>query len=182
MPPCSSAGARTSGPWTAGTISSRSPPLTSSRRSSGRQAGVDNTAPLRGHVLVGIERLLCGPLCRRYVAEVQAHPGPGAIPAAKRIDQDIRRLQMRARFGVPCLPALEAGEGVVSLTGTADLNERLGRGSTPRGCHARRLAGLLPVVRRPRRVTQTFSLLTRRELEQRFQRRGGRIDTGVAVA
>ena len=117
-----------------------------------------------------------------YMAEVHAHPGPGAIPAAQRIDQDIRRLQMRCCFGVPCLPPLEAGEGIAFLARTADLDERLGRGSTLRRCHPRRLAGLLPVVGRPRGIAQTFSFLTRRELEQRLQRRGGGIDTGVAVA
>ncbi len=80
------------------------------------------------------------------------------------------------------LPALEPGERVVLLRGAADLDERLrrahagrcgfGRSSRRDGCDARRLAGLLRVVRRPGRIAEPFRLLPRRQLEQRVERAG----------
>ena len=73
----------------------------------------------------------------------------------------------------------------------ADLDERLERDAgrpgvgsalAPRRLDARRLAGLLGVVRRPGRVALAFGLLAGRQLQQRLERPRARVDAGVPVA
>ena len=74
------------------------------------------------------------------------------------------------------LPALEPGERVFLALGAADLDHRqLGLG----GLHPRRLACLLPIVWRPRRVA--FALLLE-QLEQRLERARLRIDPRMPIA
>src|SRR5262245_37146057 len=93
------------------------------------------------------------------------------------------------------LPALETGERVVLSAGAGDLDQgvlrcappwrtALGRRVATRlgRLDARRLALLLPVVRRPRRVAQPFLLVSRREIEERFQRSRVFVDRRVPVA
>src|SRR6478672_6274730 len=98
MRPCSSDGAPTSGRKTAPTTSSRSRPLTSSRRC---------LVPLVRQVLIRVERFLRGAELLGDVLKIDANAGPRAVTAAQGVDERVGRLQVRRRFGVPGLPALE---------------------------------------------------------------------------
>ena len=92
---------------------------------------------------------------------------------------------------MPHLPALEPGQRFLLLRRAPDLDQRL-RGhasaaprfapSSARRLHARRLAGLLRIVRRPGRVAEAFRFLPRRQLQQRVERAGTVVDAGVPVA
>src|SRR5690349_16854486 len=79
-------------------------------------------------------------------------------------------------------PPREAGERVVLAVGSRDFNQRIARGAAAGWLGARRLSGLLPVMRRPRRVAEAFALMPRREVEQTCKGAGGSVDRGVAVA
>ena len=121
-----------------------------------RSAGAHASARL----VVGIERLLRRPLlsgtcCRLTRMRVQVRRA-----AAHRVDQHVGGLEVRRRLGMPRLPALEAGQRVLLL--------RRARPISISGClrhraravgrlHARRLARLLLVVRRPGRVAEALA-------------------------
>ena len=65
----------------------------------------------------------------------------------------------------------------ISMSGFVDTRRPARpRPLAPRRLHARRLARLLGVVRRPRRVAQALRLLPGRELEQRLERAGLLVD------
>ena len=112
---------------TAATTSSRSRLLTSSRRCSARPAGIADAAPLVGHVLVRVERLLRRTQVRRHVLKVHADPRPRAEAAAQRVDEHVGRFQVRAGLRMTRLPALEAGERVRFLPRAADFDQRMAR-------------------------------------------------------
>src|SRR5262245_26832841 len=144
--------------------------------------GLPRPVLLLRNVLVGIERLLRRTQGLRYVLEVQADARPRAEAAAHRVHEDVRVLQMRAGVRVPRLPSLETRERVGLFTRASDLDERLRRGATARWRHARSLARLLAIVRRPRRVAESFGLVTRRQFEERNERSRMRVHAGVAIA
>src|SRR5262245_29098316 len=75
------------------------------------------------HFLVGVERFLRGPEIFRHVLQVDPNSRPGVKPPAHRIDEHVGRLKMCRGLGMSCAPALEAGERVVLLLRTPDLNE-----------------------------------------------------------
>src|SRR5436190_5738484 len=62
------------------------------------------------------------------------------------------------------------------------LSGRIATALRARWRHARRLAGLLAVVRRPRRVPEAICFLPCRELEQRVERSRDLVDAGMAIA
>ena len=59
---------------------------------------------------------------------------------------------------------------------------RSGDGSAPGRLHARGLVGLLSIVRRPRRIAETLSFLSCRQVEQPVERAWVAIDVGVNIA
>ena len=157
-------------------------PLTSSRRFSGRVGSADRgcgsglRTTFRRWLIVGsglivrIERLLNRPQLDRNMLEIDAHAGPRGRPAAHRIDEHVGGREVRGRVGMTGLPALQPGERILLALRAADLDQRMLRGTPAGRLHARRLAGLLLVLRRPRRVTETVALLPRRQLEQARKR------------
>ena len=90
--------------------------------------------------------------------------------------------EVRRGLGVPRLPAFEAGERVFFSLRAPDLDQRMLGHAPPGRLHARRLAGLLPVMRRPRRIAQSVALVPRRQLEQALERAGLLVDARVPVA
>jgi hypothetical protein len=103
-----------------------------------------------------------------------------------------RGLEVHRAAWVARLPAVETGQYLVARSGARDLDQRL-RWRTPAGrrrrralalrrLHARRLAVLLRVVRRPRGVALPFGFVLRRQLEQRVERARMVIDVGMAIA
>src|SRR3970040_2912413 len=97
---------------------------------------------------------------------------PRGRAAAPRVDEHIRRLEVRRCFVVARLPALEPGERIPPALRAGDLDQRMRRHAAPRRLYARRLAGVFLEVRRPRRVAETLALMTLRELKQRGKRPG----------
>src|SRR5215470_5666722 len=125
--------------------------------------------------------------------QVHADPCPGAEPAAHGIDEHVGRLQMRSRFLVAFFPALETGERCILVRRPANFDQRIFppslfelrrtcRWPPLRGLDACGLAGLFPVMRRPRRVALSFAFLLGRELEQPLDRARMIVDAGVTVA
>src|SRR3990172_12955893 len=94
--------------------------------------------------------------------QVHANARPGGRAAAHRVDEHIRRLEVRRRFGVARLPALEPGERILPAFRASDLDQRMRGHAAARRLYARRLAGGLLEVRRPRRVAETPALVGRR--------------------
>jgi hypothetical protein len=90
------------------------------------------------------------------------------VTAAHRVHQHVGGLQVHGYVGMPRLPAFEAGHRLVFPARATDLDQRMLRGAAFRGCDARRLAGLLAVMRRPWGVPLPFRFLTRGEFEQRL--------------
>src|SRR5882762_10491611 len=135
---CSSAGDPTRSQRLAATISSKSRPLTSWRRCSGPE--------LLGDVL-----------------QVDPNPIPRRGTAAHLIHQHIGRLQVLCHAGMLLLPFRQSCERFLLILAAADLDQR--KFLRPRArlgwLYARRLAGLLAVVRRPRRIALPFLLLAR---------------------
>ncbi len=78
-------------------------------------------------------------------------------------------------------PSFETCQRIIFLFSAADLDERVLRHASFRGLDARRLVGLLLVVRWPGRIAKAFLLVTSGELEQREQRRGMLIDIGMTI-
>ena len=166
-----SAGGPTSCRATAATISSRSRRLTSSRRSSAPAAAVSLTAPVGRQVLVRIERLLrrtqaSGTCCRFTRTRVQVRKRPRIASTSTSAG-----LQMRAglRMALPSIARNRRAHRLSPARGRFRSADALGvrrRDGATRG----RLARLLAVVRRPRRVALPFFLLARRELEERLER------------
>jgi len=109
------------------------------------------------------------------VAQVEADAGPSARAAAHGVDEHVVDLQQRCRRRVACLPTLETSERLVLVLRLRHGDERLRRlppaaafalfaravafnGSrgphalASRRLHARWFAGLLAVLRWPRRI------------------------------
>jgi hypothetical protein len=116
------------------------------------------------------------------VLQVDSDAGPRAETAAHRVDEHVLGFEVPARVGMPRFPPLEPRQRVRLFARPTDLHERHLRRPAPRRRRPRLLAGLLAVMRRPRRVSQPFALLTRRELEQRIQGACVLIDRLVRVA
>ena len=109
--------------------------------------------------IVGIERFLIGTERGRHVLEIDADARPGVEAAAHRIDEHVSRFQVRRRFRVTHPPPLDARERVVFLLRARNFDQRM-FGDPPAGrSDTRRLACLLPVVGRPRRIAQAFTLV-----------------------
>src|SRR6185295_2618877 len=85
-------------------------------------------------------------------------------------------------FGMALLPARQSGERLGFAFRAPDLDQRMRRGAALGGLHPWGLAGLLPVMRRPRRVAFPFALVACRELEQGVEGPGARIDSFVGIA
>ena len=123
--------------------------------------------------VVRIERLLSRPQLVGHVLQVDADARPGREAAAHRVDEHVGRLQVRGRLRMPRLPALEPRERVLlPLRARRSRSSGCVRASPAASTAATRggSPGLLPVVRRPRRVALPVALLPRRELEQRVER------------
>ena len=120
--------------------------------------------------VVGIERLLRRPQLVRHVLQVHADPRPGAKPAAHRIDEHVGRLRCAAASG--CRAFQRSSPASASSLCARGRSRSSGRLGTRRrdGCTRGGSPGLLPVVRRPRRVALTLALLARRQLEQAVER------------
>ena len=137
--------------------------------------------------------------------EVEADPVPAGAATAHRVDQDVGRLELRPYRGMLRLPAFQARHRLVLAGRARDLDQRLGAlpsssgpaglawrrrsrsgpgpGATPLGrLDPRGLAGLLLVVRRPRRVGQARRLVPGRQLEQPVQRPGRLVHLRPRVA
>ena len=102
--------------------------------------------------------------------------------AAHRIDQHVRRLEVGGGLRVTLTPALQSRERVIFFLRPRDLDQRMFRDAAFRRLHARRLAGLLSVMRWPRRVAESLVLVAGRELEQRVDRARVTVDVGVTIA
>src|SRR5262245_44167666 len=105
---------------------------------------------------------------------------------------------MRRRVRMPRLPSLEPGERIILASCPRDLDQRVHRNApssrrrltsrrryyAPRArrLHARRLAWLLTILRGPRRIAEAVALITRREIEERFERAYPEIDSGMPIA
>src|SRR5262245_21610698 len=89
---------------------------------------------------------------------------------------------MRGCRGVAPLPALQPGQCILFALCATDLDQRMFGCAAARRLHARRLIGLLLVLRRPRRVAEPLALMTRRQLEQRRERARLLVDRFVPVA
>src|SRR5205814_9868984 len=91
-----------------------------------------------------------GPQLLGHVLQVHPDAVPGGIAPAHLVDEHVSRLEALRGLGMAFLPALEPGERILLLLRPADLDHgqlaALGR------LHARRLAGLLPIVWRPGRA------------------------------
>ena len=105
-------------------------------------------------IVVGIERFLrrpqlSGTCCRLTRMRVQVVKRPRIASTSTSAGCEMRR-----RLGMARLPALEPRQRVVLSLARADLDRADGFGRRARrdGCDARRLARLLAVVRRPRRI------------------------------
>src|SRR5687767_6075666 len=120
--------------------------------------------------------------------EVDADARPGRRTAAHGVDQHVAWLEVRGDVGVTSLPALQAGQRLVLAGRARDLDQRSLRHAAaggsrcplapPRRLHARWLAGLLSVLRRPRRIALPLSLVALRELEQALERARTIVDRG----
>ena len=152
----------------------------SSRRSSGRAAlAVSPRIPRR---VIRVERFLRRPERLRHVLEVQADARPCVEPTAHRIDQHIRRLEMGGGLWMALAPALQTCECVVLLLRASDLDQRVLGDSTLRWLHARRLACLLAVMRRPWGVAKALALVTRGQFQQCIERTRMLVDVSVPIA
>src|SRR2546423_673684 len=81
------------------------------------------------------------------------------------------------------LPPLEAFKRGLLLEGPRNLDQWMhGHAPGARRLHARRLTGLFPVLRRPRRIAESLALVTRREVDQQIERTGASIDVRVRIA
>src|SRR6188472_905111 len=89
---------------------------------------------------------------------------------------------MRGGVGVARAPAFEPGQRVLFLLRAPNLDQRTTGDTPPGGLHARRLARLLLVLRRPWRIALTLALVARRELEQRRERAARVIDACMPIA
>ena len=143
-------------------------------------------------VVVGIERLLRRPQLLGHVLA-----GSRGCASRSRSGRASRRRARRpgarcaATSGWRAFQRSSPASASSFFCGAGDLDERLrGHAAAARlrprrrfdGCDARRLAGLLRVVRRPRRVALALGLLPRRQLEERVERAGLLVDPRVAVA
>ena len=156
---------RTSRCRTAGTISSRSRRLTSSRRSSGRAAASHELLPTLRRI-VRIERLLGGTQLLRHVLKVDGCGSYGIVRAwhrpAHRMPSDLQRPQDDG------LSSARARERIV-LCGAANLEEWMVRHAAVTAARAR--------ARRPVSCSAAamghrlaLALLACRQLEQRLER------------
>src|SRR5262245_33862830 len=83
---------------------------------------------------------------------------------------------------MPCPPSLQPRKGIVFFLGAADLDQRMPRDAALRWLHARGLAGLLLVMRRPWRIAKAFFLMPGGKVQKRDERRRMLIDVGVPIA
>ena len=90
-------------------------------------------------------------------------------PPTHGIHQHIGRREVSRRLGVALAPTLHARDRIVFLLRAPDFDQRVLRHPALRGLDSRRLAFLLAVVRRPRRVAEPFALVTLREFQQRLE-------------
>src|SRR6185503_3910850 len=101
---------------------------------------------------------------------------------AHRVDEDVRRLEMRRRLRMSSTPALETRERILLAMRASDLDQWMNRHAPPRRLHARRFARLLLVLRRPRRVAKSLTLVPRGQLEQGVERSRVRVDVRMRIA
>ena len=158
-------GGRTNRRVSAATTSSRSRHLSSSRRFSARLS-LSVSAVTASRVLVRIQRLLPRPNVLRHMLQIDANARPVRRSTTHRIDQHVGRCEMRDDVGMTRFPTFEARERIVLALRAADLDQRMLARAAARRLNARRLAGLLLVLRRPRRIAEPVALMTRRQLEQ----------------
>jgi hypothetical protein len=119
-----------------------------------------DAAPVVG-LTVGIQRLLIRPQIDWHVLEIDPDSRPRTVAPAHRIDEHVRRLEMRCGFRVTPAPPLQPGENILLLPRAPDLDQRVLRGPSPRGLYTRRLARLLFVLGRPGSVSQPVALVAR---------------------
>jgi hypothetical protein len=65
------------------------------------------------------------------VLQVDPDPRPRVEPAAHRVDQHVRRLQVRGSLRVTRLPSCKTGERILFLLRTRDLDQRMLRYPPP---------------------------------------------------
>src|SRR4029453_13329392 len=177
---CFSDGGPTRNRAIAVTTSWRPSRLSSARKSSGRPIAAD--APPVVRRLVRIERLLFGPQWRWDVLKVHSNARPRAKPAAHGVHEHIGRFEMCGRLGMAEPPTLEAGERVLLFRGASDFDQRVFRGTPAGRLHPSRLARLLLVLRRPRRIAESLTFVARRQLEQPGKRADARVDACMTIA
>jgi hypothetical protein len=78
--------------------------------------------PRPGRLIVRIERLLWRPQLDWNVLEIDAHTRPRRVAAAHRVDEHVRRSQMRGGFWMTGAPALESRERVFFLLRAPDFD------------------------------------------------------------
>jgi hypothetical protein len=112
------------------------------------------------------------------VAKVDPDARPRAGASAHRIHEDVVDLQEGGGFRMPCLPALEARQGIVFVLRFGDGDKRLcrlaataaflcgARGLPSRRGDTRRLASLLLVVGGPRRIPEAGGFLCSGQVEK----------------
>ena len=88
----------------------------------------------------------------RHMLQIDADASPVRRSATHRIDQHVGRFEVRGDFGMTRFPTFEPGERIVFALRATDFDQRMFACASARRLNARRLAGLLLVLRRPRRI------------------------------
>ena len=104
----------------------------------------------------------------RYVLQIDADARPRVKASAHRVDEHVGRFEVRRGIRMSRAPALEPRKRSFFFLRAADFNQRIFRRAAPRRLDALRLARLLAVMRRPRRVAQALLLVPRRQLQERL--------------
>jgi hypothetical protein len=110
--------------------------------------------------------------------EVSAAP---RSETARRVDEDVGRLQMGAGLRVPLLRAFEACERMRLPAGPTDFQNRSAGYPAARRCNSGRFGGLFPVVRGPGRLALPLGRLPPRQLQQALERAAMIVHGGVAI-
>ena len=75
--------------------------------------------------VVGIQSFLRRPKMFRHALQVDPDPRPGLEAAAHRVDENVCRVEVRARVGMPRFPALESRESIAFARGSRNFNQRM---------------------------------------------------------